>query len=155
MSHGQMNPALSACAQVIPSFNLLPVHHGHKKVRSEKNDGPVKSRWRYPEDGERMLVQLNNTAHNTTIILKMAVPKCVRKHHIRGAVWTMLIGAVEEAAEIGLNTQHVKVVPGHFIDPGAGWIFARVQPCLTDGVSCQIIETAVAIAQVEIVRIRF
>src|SRR2546421_9552106 len=101
-----------------------------------------------------MLVQLNNTAHHATIILKMAMPIRVREYDIRSAVRAMLIGAVEEMANIRLNLQCVEVVPAHYIDPGARWIFASVQPCQSDVISCQTVEAAVAIAQIEIVWIR-
>ncbi len=50
-----------------------------------------------------MLVELNCTAHHAAIILKMAVPKRVGEHDIRGAVWAMLTGPVKETAKIWLN----------------------------------------------------
>ncbi len=145
---------LSALVQATPSLDLLLVNHRHKEIRREKHYSPVEFRWRDAEDCKRMLVQLNHAAHHGTIILKTAVPICVWEHDIRGAVGAMLIGAVEETTKIRLNAQYVEVVPAHFVDPRAGWIFARVQPCLIDAVSCQVIKAVVAIAQIEVVGVR-
>jgi len=50
-----------------------------------------------------MLVHLNHATDHGAIILKMAVPKGVGEHDIGSAVGAMLIGCVEEAAEIRLN----------------------------------------------------
>ena len=50
-----------------------------------------------------MLVQLNDAAHDATIIVKVAVPICMTEHDIRSAVRAMLIGRVKETAEIWLN----------------------------------------------------
>ena len=74
-----------------------------------------------------MLVQSDHAAHHPAISLKTAVPVSVGEHDVRSAVRTMLIGPVKEAAQIWLNSEHVEVVPGHLQDPGAGWIFARIQ----------------------------
>ena len=100
------------------------------------------------------LLSLNNAAHHAAIILKMGVPIRVGEHDIRSAVRAMLIGGVEETAEIRLNAQYVEVVPAHFIEPGAGGIFAGVEPGSVMLISCQTIKAAVAIAQIEIIRIR-
>ncbi len=51
-----------------------------------------------------MLVQLNNATDHAAIVLKTGMPKRVGEHDIRSAVWTLLIGAVKEAAKIWLNT---------------------------------------------------
>jgi hypothetical protein len=50
-----------------------------------------------------IVVHLNKTTHNATIIVKMAVPICVAEHDIGSAVRTAIIGGVEETAEIRLN----------------------------------------------------
>ncbi len=105
-----------------------------------------------------MLVQVNNTAHRATIVLKATMPICVFEHDIRSAVRALLIGAVEEAAHIRLNAQRVEVVPAHFKAPDLGWIFARVfpdiEPYRNGAKRCQTVKAAVAIAQVDIVGVR-
>ena len=75
-----------------------------------------------------MLVHLHNTAHHAAIILKMGVPIRVGEHDIGSAVRAMLVGGVEETAEIRLNAQGVEVVPAGFVDPDAGWISAVSSP---------------------------
>ena len=101
-----------------------------------------------------MLVQLNDTAHHAAVILKVAVPIRVGEDYVRSAVRAMLIGEVEEAAEIGLNAQCVEVVPGHFVAPNLGWIIAGIQSYRSGTKTCQTVKAAVAIAQIEIVGIR-
>src|SRR5262249_42545694 len=105
---------------------LLLVHHGYKEIGREKQERPVKPRLGYTDDGERMLVQLDDTAYNATIILKTTVPKRVREHHVRSAVRAMLIRRVNEPAEMRLNPQNVEVVSAHFINPGGGGILAGI-----------------------------
>src|SRR6266436_508558 len=100
----------------------------------------------YTDDREGMLVELNCTSHYATIILKTGVPIPIAEHDIWSTVGTMLIGGVEDAAKIRLNAQYIEVVAAHLIEPGAGWIFARVQSCLTAVTRCQAIEGVVAIA---------
>ncbi len=65
----------------------------------------------------------------------------------------MLIGGVENTSQIRMNPQHVEVVPGRFEAPDWGWIVACVQARQRHGISCQILKTVVAIAQVAIVGI--
>ena len=108
---------------------------------------------RYADDGERILVELNRAAQHAAVILKTGVPIRVTEHDIRSAVGTVLIGIVKKTANIRPNALCVEVVPAHFIEPDAGWIFPRVHPRLRDVKSCQTIKAAVAIAQIEIVGI--
>src|SRR5690348_11713665 len=129
------------------------IHDGHEDIRSEKQDGPLEL-WRcHAKDGEWMPVEPNNAAHHGAIVLKMVVPICVGEHDIRGAVWAMLIGSVEESPKVRLNAQYVEVVSAGFVFPDIGWIFACIQPCLRDGPSSHIIEAAIALAKIEIVGI--
>ena len=100
----------------------------------------------YTDDREGMLVELNCTSHYAAIILKTGVPIPIAEHDIWSTVGAMLIGGVEDAAKLRLNAQYVEVVAAHFIEPGARWIFARVQSCLTAVTRCQAIEGMVAIA---------
>ena len=130
------------------------VHNRHKKIGIEKQQRAVELRRRYTDDGKRMLVHLNNTAHHSPIILEMSVPKRVGEHDIRSAVRAMLIGGVEEMAKIRLKAQCVEVVPASFLDPGPRWTLARIQPGLSDVISHEIVKAVVAVAQIEIVGIR-
>ena len=97
------SPAAAAVVQAVPPFYLLLVHHRHKEIGRDEHESPAKVRRRHAEDGKRMFVHLNDAAHHATIIVKMAVPIRVAEHDIRSAVGAMLIGGVEETAEIRLN----------------------------------------------------
>src|SRR5215469_18872350 len=93
----------SASVQQIRPFDLLLVDNRHKQVRMDNQEGPMKAGRSHAEYGKRMLVDLNRTAHNAAIVLKMSVPKAVAEDDVRSAVGTMLIGGVEEVSKIGLN----------------------------------------------------
>src|SRR5262245_36484720 len=102
-----------------------------------------------------MLVDQNDPTDHTAIILKMGVPVGVAEHDIGSAVRAMLVGAVEDAAEIRPNAPCFEVVPDGFVEPDARWTCALVQPCRAYVVGHQISKAAVSIAQIEIVGIRF
>src|SRR5215831_7116389 len=128
MSNRHKNPAGRAGVEKIGSLDLFSIHDGHKEIGREKQYSALELRRRYTNDGERILVQLNRTAHHRTIFLEMSMPISIRQHDIRSAVRAVLIRAVEEAAHVRLNAQSVEVIPTHFIHPGARRVLARVQP---------------------------
>src|SRR6202022_1716017 len=101
-----------------------------------------------------MLAQLNHAAHHASIVLEAAVPIRIAEHEKRGAVGAVLIGTVEETAKVRLNPEYVEVVSSRCKARGGGWVLARVQPYKDEIKSCQIIEAAVAIAQIVLVGIR-
>ena len=103
VSHRHENRWSVACIQVILAVNLFLVHKRHKEIRIEKHQGAMKFRRRDPDDGKRMLVHLNCTAHYASVILKIGVPVFITEHDIRSAIRPMLIGGVEETANIGTN----------------------------------------------------
>src|ERR1700730_1426563 len=103
MSQHHQNAAVPARIQHIRALHLFLIDDRHPEIGKDKHQRPPELGWRYTDDGERMFVELNDTAHHTSIVLKMAVPKRVGEHDIRGAVGAMLIGTVKETAEIRLN----------------------------------------------------
>src|SRR5262249_3926663 len=103
MSEGLKNPALAARVQINLAIDLPRVDDGHIKWCMEAHQGGVKFRWGHTDNGKRMLVELDDTAHDAAIILKMSVPIRVAEDDIRSAVGAMLIGRLNEAAEIGLK----------------------------------------------------
>src|SRR5216684_2689126 len=127
------------------------VHDWQEDIRSEKQDGSLEPWRRHAKDGEWMPVESNNAAHHGAIVLKMVMPICVGEHDIGRAVWAVLIGSVEQSANVRLNPQYVEVVSAGFVLPDIGWIFARIQPRLTDGKNSQIVEAAIALAKIEII----
>src|ERR1700693_2857639 len=104
------------------------VHDGQEDIRSEKQDGPLEPWRRHAEDGEWVPVEPNNAARHGAIVPKMAMPIWVGEHDIGRAVWAVLIGSVEETADIRLNAQYVEVVSAGFVLPDIGWILSRIQP---------------------------
>src|SRR5947209_2004488 len=127
MSHG-LEYGVIAAAHIeyrLP-VHLVLVDEGHKEIGSDKQQRPLEARRRYPNDREGMFVQPNRAAHHTSIVLETAVPISVSEHDIWGAVRTMLIGAVEEAAKIRLDSQDIEVVSSGCKAVGDGWMVAGV-----------------------------
>src|SRR5690349_19589781 len=131
----------------ILSLHLLLIHYRNKEIGNGRQQSSVKPWWRYTDDGKRMLVHPDSAAHDATVILKMRVPVIVTEHDVRRAVGAVLILGMEETAQVRLNAQHVEIVPGHCIDPGARWIVAAIQSDLIDVKGRQTVEAPVAIAQ--------
>src|SRR5215471_20936311 len=154
MAHHRKNPALVAQVQVVLALHLLLVHHRHIKIGMAKHERAVEVRRCYAEDGKRILVDVDRAAHYAWIIMKMGVPVRITQHDVRRAVGAMLIASVEEMAKMRLNLQCVEIIPADDIDPGARWTVTGVQPYLSYVVRHQILETAVAVAQIDIVWIR-
>src|SRR5436305_2093050 len=108
MSEDLIHPSCSTRIQETLPVDLLLIDHGHKEIGRENQQRPVELRWGDTENGERMLVQQDLTAHYAPIVLKMTVPIAVGEHDVRSAVGSVLVGAVEEAAEIRLDSQFVE-----------------------------------------------
>src|SRR5947208_16939950 len=101
MSHYRPDPMVSAILQA--TRLVLEVNDWHKEIGRENQYTAAKPRRRYTNDDERMFIELNNAAHYATVVLKMGVPISVGEDEIWSAVWAMLIGCVEQPAEVGLN----------------------------------------------------
>src|SRR5580704_12374460 len=54
--------------------HLLLVHHRHEEVRGYEQQRALKLRRRDPNDGVRVLIELNNPANDAAIVLEIAVP---------------------------------------------------------------------------------
>ena len=61
---------------------------------------------------------------------------------------------MDEPPKIRLNAQGVEVVSANLKSPRQGWILAGVQPRLSDVISDQTVEAAIAVAQIQIIGIR-
>ena len=94
---------VSAIVQEIRPVHLLLIDDWHKEIGRKNQYTPAEPRRRYTNDCERMLVELNNTAHHAAVILKMVVPIGVGEHDVGRAVRTMLIGCVDDSTEVRLN----------------------------------------------------
>ena len=146
--------ALSAIVQDIDALNLFLLDHGRPEVGIEEDQGSAEVGRGDAEDGERVLVDLDDAANDVAIVLKMGVPVRPRDHQIRSAVRAVLIGDGEEAAEEGLNVHGLEVVSGDFVAPGLGWIFPGIEADGNEDVGGKSFEGAIAVAEVEIVGIR-
>src|SRR5260370_29113844 len=109
MSPGHKNPALAARVQVVLTLDLLLVDNGRKETRIEKHESSAEARRRHTDDGVGMLVYLSNAADDAAVILKMSVPIIVAENEVRAAVGAILIGGMEETAEVRLKAQHIEV----------------------------------------------
>jgi hypothetical protein len=82
------------------------------------------------------------------------------RSHTRSArrIWLVgltIVGAVagSKSAQVRLNPQRVEIVPGDRLGPGARRIIAAVQADLREAERGKIVERAVAIAEVDVIRI--
>jgi len=57
-----------------------------------------------------VLVDLNDASYGALIVVEAAMPISVGQHYIGSAIDTVLIGCMEETPQVGLNSEHVKVV---------------------------------------------
>src|SRR5579871_5180257 len=110
----EINPGDIAGVQDIPAIDLLLVDHGKKDIGICEQESPVELRWSHADDRERMLVDLNDAAHDRAVVLKTGVPAGVADHKVGRAVGTALIGGVEKTAQEGLNAERVEVVASDF-----------------------------------------
>src|SRR5216684_2039597 len=99
MSNYFTDPTVSARVQEI----LVLVSNRHKEIGRENQYSSAERRRRYPDDGKRMPVELENTAHHTEVTLKMAMPISVGEHNIGSAVRAMLVGCMDDTAKVRLN----------------------------------------------------
>src|SRR5260221_171767 len=109
MSHGHKNPAFAARVELVRPLDLLLVDDGSKETGIEKHESSAEARRRHTDDGVGMLVHLSNAADDAAVILKMSMPIVVAKNDVRSAVGAMLIGGMEETAEVRVNAQHIEV----------------------------------------------
>src|SRR5580698_8978334 len=151
--HGK-DSTRAALVEAARALDLLLVHQRSKAVGMKKEHGPVEARWRYAEDGERMLVHLDYAPYQAAIVLKVAVPELIREHDVRRAVRSMLVGAMEEAPQIRLNAEGVEIVSARLLHPRMNRILSGIQSTLPQRVCDQSVEAAIAVAQIEIVGIR-
>src|SRR5215469_14735407 len=92
--------------RTIPARVHLVVHHnGHKETGRKSYQSSTESRRCDADDRDGMVVEVNGMAHDARIVVKMRVPICIAEHHIRSAVWPILIRSVKNTAKIRLNTQ--------------------------------------------------
>src|SRR5260370_35241716 len=92
------------------AIHLLLVDDGHEEIGGDKQHRAAEVGRGYTDDGERMFVQPNHAAHYTSIILDMTVAIGIAEAEIWSAVAALLIGAVEERAQIPRNLHRVEVV---------------------------------------------
>src|SRR5262245_42414640 len=105
MSNGPHHtPVVLPVPEEIHSSQLFRIHDRHKEGRREKQYGPMEF-WRSDaNDGERMLVQLNDATHDGAISLKMTLPICITQHDVWSAVRTLFIRGMEQTSQVRLNT---------------------------------------------------
>ena len=110
----RLEDRISALAHIQHALaaRLLFVDDRHKEIGRNEQQGPAEFRLRHADNREGMVIHPDNPAHYASIVLKMSVPVSVSEHEIGRAVGAVLIGAMEEPAKIGLNPEHVEVVPG-------------------------------------------
>src|SRR5690348_2604775 len=101
-----------------------------------------------------MLVELDGASNYTAIVLESCVPVGVAEHEIGRAVGATFVGRVKESPEKRLQLEHIEVVAGRRIAIGLERLLARVQADERKIKGGQILKAAIAVAQIDVVRIR-
>src|SRR5215472_5240349 len=91
---------IAAHVEDMLAVHLLLVNNRHEKIDRHKQQSPTEARWCDTDNRERMLVQLNRPSDHVAIVLETAVPIRVAEHEIGGTVRAVLVGTVEETAEV-------------------------------------------------------
>src|SRR5580700_2862571 len=154
MPEHHKNATVPALVESAGAFYLLLVDDRDPEVRREQRKVSAKALWGDAEDGEGMLVELNDAAYDAAVILKMRVPVGPGQHDVRCAVGATLVGPMEETSEKGLNSEHIEIIAADFLNPGAGDLFAGVEARRRQVIGGHAVKGAVAVAQIEVVRIR-
>jgi len=136
------------------TFDLGLVDQRHPEIRGEKQGCPAKLRRRHAEDCIGVLVELNGAAHHGRVALIMVLPIDVAQHDVRSTVRTMLIGAVEEAAEVRLNPQDIEVIAAAFVEPRLRGALAVIEASGRDSKSHDTFEPAGSVAHIEVIGVR-
>src|SRR5438552_578781 len=97
MSERFKNSAGVAALARIRTAKLFLVDDRRKKIGRDEHQCSLEPGGRYSNDRERMLVELNSSAHHASIVLEAAVPVCIVQHDIRGAVGAVLFRGVKES----------------------------------------------------------
>src|SRR5262249_25603591 len=118
---------------------------GHKDVAGEKYGSPVKVLRGDTDDGKRMFVELDHSAHYAAVFTEMRMPEAVGEHDEGSALGSVLVGAVIKATQIGLYTESVEVIAAGFIKPDTRGIVAGVESCAVQVVNCKFFKAVVAI----------
>jgi hypothetical protein len=155
VSHRLEKPMFRRTRVQVRRAHLLLVHDRHKEIRSKEHDRSLELRRRHADDGERVLIELNDAADSAWIVVEPGVPICMGEHNIRSAVGAVLVGCVKQTAKVGVNAQHVEVISRRCEAVCGNRIFASIESHSQDHVeSGQILEAVVAIAQIDVVGIR-
>ena len=155
MSEYFKNPASITAIVWIASAHFFLIDNRQEEIGRDEKQGSLEPGWRYADDCVWMLVDLNGAAHCGSITLETGVPIRVCEHDVGHAVRPVLIGGMEESAEIRMNAQHVEVVSRRCKAVRRKHILACIQAHAEGEIKGRkLFKAAVAIAQIQIVWIR-
>src|SRR6476661_2125478 len=101
-----------------------------------------------------MFIELDGASNNTAVILEACVPIGVAEHEIGRAVGATFVGRVKKSPEKWLQLEHIEIVACRRITICLEGFLARVQSDEREIKGGQILEAAIAVAQIDVVRIR-
>ena len=159
--HTRLHPADQHGRVVTAIFERIePLHErllddGDPEGRREEQLGAAEPFRPDADDGEWVPVDLNAPPYHSGVVMEVAMPVGVAEHDVRCAIRTLLIGGVEEAAEMRLHAEEVEVVAARQIGPCGRWMGAGIDADRADDLKeQQAIEAVIPVAQVLVVGIR-
>ena len=137
--------------QELVIFDLLLIDHRHPEIRPQEELGAVEVARRHPDDRIWVLVQVDGGADDARIGMEAAAPDGVAEHDVGSRVCSVLVARMEEPAEHRLDGQHIEVVAGDLVPPADFGASARIQSDGCQPVGCDVGESGVAGAVVEVI----
>src|SRR5437764_12129033 len=101
-----------------------------------------------------MFVELEGASNYAAIVLETAVPVGVAEHEIGRAVGATFVGCMKKSPKNWLELEHIEKVSGRRITIGLERLLARVQADEREIEGGQILKAAIAVAKIDVVRIR-
>src|SRR5436305_5963800 len=101
-----------------------------------------------------MFVELEGASNDTAIVLETAVPIGVAEHEIGRAVGATFVGCMKKSPKKWLQLERIEKVSGRRITISLECFLARVQADERKIKGGQILKAAIAVAQIDVVRIR-
>jgi hypothetical protein len=114
----------------------------------------VKLTGRNPDHREGLLIQIDPLANDVRVAVEPCVPEVITQNNVRGRIDAMLVAQMEEPAQGGLHSQRVEIIAGGKLAEIPGRGSSSRDGRLGRVVGSHFAEGTVALAIVEVVRIR-
>ncbi len=138
--------------EVVP-LELLLVDDGCPELGPEEELGAIEAGGRDSDDGEGVLVQVDDGADDARIGVEARAPKVIAEHDVGRGVGPVLIVLVKDAAQRGLHAEQVEVVARDLVEHVLLRGSACAQARKADAIGGHACEGGIARFEVEVIRV--